>query len=134
LISSRTYSYEAKDLKQREADMKKYFKTAIIKDITVITFLSSETAMEEIEALKTLLYRLASDPNKNFVINMCMCSFIPSLMLGVLASFNAKVGVLGGRVAFACLTEHSKTVFRLTKLDKIFNVYSTEKEAVESFK
>lgn len=113
--------------------MNKYFTIRKAEDITVITFLFAELSLKQIEEFKSLFYCLVTDADNKFVINMRMCSFLPSLVLGVLVGFDAKVKKENGRMVFCCLTEQVRTILEITRLVLIFEVYNTEEAALSAF-
>ena len=114
--------------------MEEYFKVKKVKNINVIAFLFSELSMENTQELKAELYSLVSESDNKFIINVQKCAFLPSMVIGILVSFAAKVHEKTGRIAFCCPPEQIRAIFSITKLDKIFQIYNTEDEALESFK
>jgi len=100
----------------------------------VVAFLFSELSMEETQNLKEELYSLVTDRGSNFIIDVQKCAFLPSMVIGVLVSFAAKAREKNGRIVFCNPREQVRAIFSITKLDKIFQVYKTEQEALESFK
>ena len=114
--------------------MKKYLKTKKINDITIITLLFSEISIEDAQQFKNSLYELVSDINNKFVINIHECSFLPSVAIGILISFIRKVSEKKGKVIFSNLTEQVRSIFEVTRLDIILEVYEDEKLAINSFK
>ncbi|MFC1576287.1 STAS domain-containing protein [Candidatus Omnitrophota bacterium] len=113
--------------------MDKYFDVSKSGNSTIVKFLFSELSMTEAEEFKNQLYDLVSDNDTKFIIDMSKCSFLPSVALGILVNFTAKVHTKKGKVVFAEPTEQVKTIFRVTHLEKIFKVYNTRDEAVKSF-
>jgi len=114
--------------------MSEYFNVKKVKGINVVAFLFSELSMEETQNLKSGLYSLITDRDNNFIIDVRKCSFLPSMVIGVLVSFSAKAHEKNGRIVFCSPTEQVRAIFSITKLDKIFQVYDSEEEALESFK
>ena len=115
-------------------DMTNYIKINKKDDITIVTILFSEISIEEAEEFRATLYKILSDEHKKFIINMSKCVFLPSVALGVLVRFNAKVVEKSGRMVFCCLSDQVKSLFEITRLDKIFTIYNTEQEAIDSLK
>jgi len=113
--------------------MGRYFRVKKIKDINVVAFLFSELSMEEAQELKSELYGLATDRDNKFIIDVQKCAFLPSVVIGILVSFASKVHEKNGRVVFSNPSEQIKAIFSITKLDKIFQVYGSEEEALGSF-
>jgi len=114
--------------------MSHYYKITKTDSITIITLLFSELSIEEAEHFKDDLYGIISDTHNKFVINMNKCIFMPSVVLGIFVKFNTKVTEQNGLMVFCCLTEQVKTLFEITRLDKIFKIYTTEMEALAALK
>ena len=68
------------------------------------------------------------------VKNVSMITFLFSMVMGILVSFVAKVHEKGGCIVFCCPPKQIATIFSITKLDKISQIYNTEDEALGSFK
>ena len=114
--------------------MSEYFYIKKVKGINVVSFLFSELSMEDTQELKTELYALVTDKSNKFIIDVEKCAFLPSMVIGILVSFAAKVHEKNGRIVFCSPSEQIKIIFSITKLDKIFQIYGSEEEALASFK
>ncbi|MGI9516844.1 MAG: STAS domain-containing protein [Pirellulaceae bacterium] len=64
------------------------------------------------------------------VINCADLGFISSVGLGSLIRARSRVAKTGGEISFARIDARILDVMRLTRLDKVFSIYPTEKEAV----
>lgn len=113
--------------------MGKFFTRQAIGDINLVKFLFSELSLTETEEFKSELYGIVADPSRYFLINMKKCSFIPSIVLGILVSFNTKVRENGGKAVFCCLSKEVEAVFNVTKLNKILKICKTEEEGLNAF-
>lgn len=113
--------------------MRQYFKEEKINGITVVTFLFSELSIEETEEFKTNLYGVVSETKNKFIINMSKSLFLPSLVLGIVVFFNARVKEENGKVVFCSLTEQVKTVFKVSGIEHIFEIYDTQDDAMKAF-
>jgi len=114
--------------------MNKYIETKKSNNITIIKLLFSEISIEDAQQFKNSLYKLASDIDNKFVINAHKCSFLPSVAIGILISFIRKVSEKKGKVVFCNLTEQVRSIFEVTRLEVILEVYETEELAINSFK
>ena len=54
--------------------------------------------------------------------------------MGILRGKLRVVKEMGGDIKLINLNEHIKTIFEMIGLDEIFEIYSSEEEAVASFK
>ena len=70
----------------------------------------------------------------NFVINLSRVGFLSSLVIATLVSFSAKVRENNGQMKLSGLSGEARGVLRITQLDRILEVYDTERDALESFK
>ena len=113
--------------------MGKYLETKRLGNVMVVKLLFSELSMYEAEEFKVDFYGLVSEQNNKFVLNLEKCSFLPSIVIGALINFVVKSLEKSGRVVFSSLTEQVRNIFHITKLESVFEVYATEKKALESF-
>jgi anti-sigma B factor antagonist len=83
--------------------------------------------------LKSKLAELVEQGHVNMVINLAEVDLVDSSGLGVLVSALKKVGSRG-EIKICNLKEGVRSLFELTRLDKVFSLYHSESEAVDSFK
>lgn len=81
---------------------------------------------------KSKFAEFVKNGNANLVINMSSVQFIDSSMLGTLISLLKEVGT-HGEIKLCNLMKNVKLVFQITRLDKIFGIFDSEKEAIDSF-
>ena len=81
----------------------------------------------------TIKFELASD-NKNFIFDLSTCDFIDSTFLSALVTSYKRIAEIGGKLRIVGLKPAVKSMFELTRLDKIFDIYSDEQEALKSLK
>ena len=67
------------------------------------------------------------------VLNFQNVTAFSSSALGMLITLNTKVGDKNGKLALACIKDTLREVFRITKLDKSFDIHDTMASAVSSF-
>lgn len=82
---------------------------------------------------KSKLAELVEQGHVNMVVNLTEVDLVDSSGLGVLVSVLKKVGDRG-EIKMCNLKEGVRSLFRLTRLDRVFSLYHSETEAVESFK
>ncbi len=66
----------------------------------------------------------------HIVINCADLGFISSVGLGALVRARSRVSKSGGEIYFARISARILEVLRLTRLDKAFDIYPTEHEAI----
>jgi len=67
------------------------------------------------------------------IINMSGVSYIDSSGLATLVEMLKKTRAYGGKLGLSNLAAKVKSLFEITKLEKLFDIYETEEEAVGSF-
>lgn len=75
---------------------------------------------------------LISQGNKNIILNLSQVEFIDSSGLGGLISILKLLASSQGRIVICEAQEQARRVFNLTRLDHVFQLFSTEKEALNS--
>ena len=80
------------------------------------------------------LYGLVeNDGHTRIVLDLSDIWALSSLALGILANFQQRVQARGGRVKLCGLNANVKQLFRLTKLEQIFDIHETDQEALRDF-
>lgn len=83
--------------------------------------------------LKEFLVR-ESDAGKNkFIIDFSELVHINSLAMGILRGRLREVRENGGDIKLANLNPHIATIFEMVGLDEIFEIYSSEEEAIQKY-
>jgi anti-sigma B factor antagonist len=73
--------------------------------------------------LKTTLKRLVTEGHHRLVVDLTEVSFIDSSGLSALVSGLKATREAGGTLKLAGLNEQTRTAFRLTLLDRVFEIY-----------
>ena len=113
--------------------MKKYFDLSKTNGFTVVTIAFSELSIEEVQEFKQHFYDLISETQNKFIIDMRRCTFLPSAVLGIMIGFNLKVKEKGGKIVFCNLTEEVRTIFNITHLNRVLEIFETQGDAVKAF-
>lgn len=83
--------------------------------------------------IKENLDKYIENKRVKIVIDFEDVQHINSLVMGILRGKLRECKELGGDIKLVGLSEHIKTIFEMVGLDELFEVYSSEKEAIESF-
>ena len=83
--------------------------------------------------LKDKISHEIEEGEKKFIINFEEVVHINSLALGILRGKLKSAREVGGDIKLAKLNEHIKSIFEMIGLDELFEIYETEKEALENF-
>jgi len=84
-------------------------------------------------AFKNRIQGLIEEGHVNYVADLSNVHFLDSSGLGVLVSALRQVGQKAGDVKIAALKPEMKSLFALTRLNKVFEIHETAQAAVESF-
>jgi len=80
--------------------------------------------VDEVATLRTKINKLIEEGQKNFTFNFSQCDFIDSTGLGALVSIYKKCDEKGGSVKLKSLKPDVEKLFKLTRLDKVFEIHT----------
>ncbi len=83
--------------------------------------------------LKEKIVETAQSLEKDVVLDFSQVEFIDSSCLGVLVSTNKSIKESRGDLKLASMSDEVKSIFEITRLNKVFEIYETTNEAIESF-
>lgn len=101
-------------------------------DVAILKCVGSLDA-DNIASFKRVAYEMLEKGTIKYVLDASGVDFVDSMGLGVLISLLRRVKQKDGDIKIASLTPDVKTIFEITKLYRLFDVYGTPKEAVEKF-
>ncbi len=104
-----------------------------VQDIDVIRFAFKEINLEQYEELKNKLKDLVHTGDNKFIIDLSKVGFLSSLVIAAIVFFAKEVRKKGGTLKISGLSVEAFNIFQLTQLDKDFELYETEHDAVVSF-
>lgn len=84
------------------------------------------------ELKKTILNLLKSN-KKLLHLNLSRVSYINSLGLGILVSIYQEINNADGRITFSQTSKFVQEILESTHLNKVFDIYINDFEALESF-
>ena len=87
--------------------------------------ITAATALE----LKNKIKELLTQENKNIILDLQQTTFIDSSGLSAIVSALKQVREVGGSLKLAHLSYEVQSIFRLTLLDRVFEMYTTVEEA-----
>lgn len=104
-------------------------------DVTVVRFVDRKVLDEEsIQELGKELFDLVEVQNRRqLLLNFANVEFISSATLGKLIVLDRKVKTAKGRLRMCQIRPEILEVFRITKLDKVFDIRDEEAEALAAF-
>jgi anti-anti-sigma regulatory factor len=100
-------------------------KSSLIVDVDLLRATANEA-----DILKDYLEGLPLKENKSVVINLDKCTFVDSTFLSAIIRFNKRNAQLKNSVKLVISDVRQFSIFKITKIDTIFNIYSTLEEAI----
>jgi anti-sigma B factor antagonist len=107
-------------------------KLSIIQNVNIVAFsgrLDSYTTREA----RLLLDEALKSPIPNIVVNMQDVSFADSTALSMLVVALKRARERNGDLRLCGLQQPVRMIFELTRLDKVFEILTTEQEAVQAY-
>ena len=103
--------------------------------VTVVSFVESKIVTEEnIQEVGDQLYSLVEDDGfKQLLLNFGNVQYLSSAALGKLINLKKKVGAVKGKLKLCCIHPDLLEVFRITRLDQVFEIYADEQAALDKF-
>jgi anti-sigma B factor antagonist len=106
-----------------------------IHGVTVASLADAEILNEEViaelgEQLDELVESVGS---ADMLINFREVRLMSSTMLAVLLKFGRRVAAAQGRLKLCCIAPDLAQVFKITRFDRIFEIYDEESVALDSF-
>ena len=102
-------------------------------NVDVITLLKSEIDMLEAQDVKKEIAGFIDRGSLQIVVDFSQVKYISTAVLVVLISCLKRIKEGGGRMCLSSIIPTVMQIFELTELNRIFDIYPTEAEAVASF-
>ena len=100
-------------------------------DATVVV-LTGEIDLHQSPTLHAALVEVANGRPKKLVLNMTDVAYMDSSGVGTLVELLRRVNAYKGKLALVNLSPRVRSVFEITKLDKFFNIFPSEDQAIKS--
>lgn len=110
------------------------FKIETTNGITILFINEDRLDANNSEELKVEMRRLFESGVKEVVINLTQVLFIDSSGLGVLVSGYKNASILHGSLKLSNLQSQVKSMFELTRLHRVFDIFTTVDDALESYR
>ncbi|KAA3606621.1 MAG: anti-sigma factor antagonist [Calditrichaeota bacterium] len=98
-------------------------------NVLVINILEARMDARVAADFKSRMFNLINSGNTFIVLNFSEVDFIDSSGLGAIVSVLKTIGK-NGDIVLSGINDTVMTMFRLTRMDKVFDIYSSESEAV----
>ncbi|HUS59106.1 MAG TPA: STAS domain-containing protein [Planctomycetota bacterium] len=103
--------------------------------VTVVSFLQfSVLDRAQIDKIGAELVALVEEKDrKKILISFEGVDYLSSTVLGKLVALHKRIALKKGLLKLCGIKPSIREVFEITRLDKVFDIYADEKEAMESF-
>ena len=101
----------------------------------VVATLTDEKILEQadIDALEaSFMPLLEQGEGMNLVISFSEVKFLTSTVLGLLIRISKKIYESEGQLKLCCIEPKILDIFRITRLDKVFDIYQDRRQALEA--
>ncbi len=102
-------------------------------DMTLLAVREERLDAHNSEDLKAEMNRLFEGGAKDLLVDLKEVRFIDSSGLGVLVSGFKNASTRQGSIKLCCLQSQVRSMFELTRLHRVFDIYQTVDEALESY-
>jgi anti-sigma B factor antagonist len=99
---------------------------------THVIELGGEVDLYTAPEFKERMVQVIEDGKKHLVVDLSKATFIDSTTLGVLVGGVKRLRPNGGQLTLVCSDRNITKIFEITGLNKVFPIYETRVEAVES--
>ncbi len=98
-------------------------------NVLVVSILETRMDARVAADFKSRMFNLISSGNTFIVLNFSDVDFIDSSGLGAIVSVLKTIGK-NGDIVLSGINDTVMTMFRLTRMDKVFDIFTTEQDAV----
>ena len=104
-----------------------------IENVTVAT-ITDEKILEQadVDAIEGSIMPLIDPAGTNLVIDFKNVNFLTSAALGLLIRISKKIYETKGNLRLCCITNKIYEVFKITRLDQVFEIYDERADALKS--
>ena len=102
-------------------------------DILIVTINEQRATVEISGKLKEELLAKIEEGNQNIIVDLSSSDFVDSSFLGALVAGLKKATMKSGDLKIVGLQAPVRAMFELTRLYRIFDIFDTKEEALNSF-
>ncbi len=116
------------------ADIKPRISVEYAENATVVTFIDEKILEEsDIHSLQESVMSVIEEAKRlNLILDFCNVQFLSSAVLGLLMRISKKVYEQEGQLRLCNISPRIYEIFKITRLNKIFDIYENVKSATES--
>lgn len=125
------YGKIAQELNPEERKFRMKIETKEMGRHLVVKLLEERMGADRAISFKETMCKLIDQGHKTFVLDLTEVKFIDSTGLGSILSVLKRVGK-GGEILITGTTETVASMFKLTRMDRVFPMYQTVDEALSA--
>jgi anti-sigma B factor antagonist len=115
--------------------VRRHLSTETIDGVTVVSFIDTKIVTEDniLEVGDQLYHLVDVEGKRQLLLNFGNVQYLSSAALGKLINLKKKVGAVKGKLKLCCIHPDLLEVFRITRLDQVFEIYPEEQAALNKF-
>lgn len=98
-----------------------------------ICHIDGEIDINSSPGIKKTFDKLIANKTPKIIVNFSKVTYVDSSGLATLVEILKNMRTYGGRLRLANLASKIKSLFEITKLEKLFEIMATEEEAISTF-
>jgi len=98
-----------------------------------VCYISGEIDINTAPQVKKVFDKMIKEKKGHILINFKQVSYIDSSGLATLVEMLKNIRGYGGKLKLSDLSSKIRSLFEITKLEKLFDILSDEEEAIKSF-
>jgi len=99
-----------------------------------IALLAGEINIDTVEVLEKTFNGFISEGTRKVVLNFSDVDYIDSMGMASIVKFLRTINDVGGKVVLSNVSVKIMSIFRITKVDTVFDIFDQEEDAVEGIK
>ena len=107
--------------------------TSEVNSVTLLTIKGKLVSVDDVEQLYHTIRDIINSDQKKIIMDLKNVNWISSLGVGALMRSLTTVRNTNGDLRLAGVSEKVKNIFSMTKLDSVFQIFSSLEEAINSF-
>lgn len=107
--------------------------TSEMNEVTLLTIKGKLISIDDVEDLYQTIRAIINDDHKKILMDLKNVNWISSMGIGALMRCLTTIRNTGGDLKLSGVSDKVKNIFTITKLDSVFQVFSSLEEAIKSF-
>jgi anti-sigma B factor antagonist len=103
------------------------------KNNLMVCHIDGEIDINSSPTIKKSFDKIISSKTPKLVINLSRVTYVDSSGLATLVEILKNMRSYGGRMRLACMSPKIKSLFEITKLEKLFEILADEETAISNF-